>query len=260
MRLSIMPRKLIAQGFSLVEMAIVLVIVGLLIGGILRGQELITSGRVSNLIAQQQAIQTAYYAFQDRYKMMPGDLTAAQAATINASTSQAWNNPGDGWADPTDGPQFFNNLAQAGFLACAGCMQQATVAPTGSALFCNINNCPVNVFGLPVAFAYPIPTSMPATNTTGTFYLSTLAAEGSKAMASTGAGVTAGILSEMDRKIDDANPASGQFRFTNYSSTGSTSVETSMWQTCVTPSTTGGTSYSWVANSSGAVCQGVLLL
>ena len=43
------------RGFTLVEIAIVLVIIGLLLGGILRGQELIQNARVRNIIDQQQA-------------------------------------------------------------------------------------------------------------------------------------------------------------------------------------------------------------
>ena len=43
-------------GFTLIEIAIVLVIIGLLLGGVLKGQELITSARVRNLISQQDGI------------------------------------------------------------------------------------------------------------------------------------------------------------------------------------------------------------
>ncbi|HVS27365.1 MAG TPA: prepilin-type N-terminal cleavage/methylation domain-containing protein, partial [Burkholderiales bacterium] len=44
------------SGFTLIEIAIVLVIIGLLLGGVLKGQELITSARVRNLISQQDGI------------------------------------------------------------------------------------------------------------------------------------------------------------------------------------------------------------
>ena len=56
-----------ARGFTLVEIAIVLMIIGLLIGGILRGQELITSARVRNIIDQKAAIQTAQIGFMDQF-------------------------------------------------------------------------------------------------------------------------------------------------------------------------------------------------
>jgi prepilin-type N-terminal cleavage/methylation domain-containing protein len=61
-------------GFTLVEIAIVLVIIGLLLGGILKGQELINSARVRNLADQNSAVQAAYFGFIDRYRQVPGDM------------------------------------------------------------------------------------------------------------------------------------------------------------------------------------------
>ena len=66
-------------GFTLVEIAIVLVIIGLLLGGILKGQELVTSARVRNLADQNSGVQAAYYGFIDRYRNLPGDMTPANA-------------------------------------------------------------------------------------------------------------------------------------------------------------------------------------
>ncbi len=54
------------RGFTLVEIAIVLVIIGLLLGGVLKGQEMITNAKVRNLADQGSSIKAAYYAFQDR--------------------------------------------------------------------------------------------------------------------------------------------------------------------------------------------------
>jgi prepilin-type N-terminal cleavage/methylation domain-containing protein len=62
------------KGFTLVELAIVMVIIGLLIGGILKGQELIQNARVTATMAQVQAIKAATIAFQDRYNGLPGDF------------------------------------------------------------------------------------------------------------------------------------------------------------------------------------------
>lgn len=61
------------SGFTLVEIAIVLVIIGLLLGGILKGQELINSARVKNLANDFRTIPTYIYAFQDKFKALPGD-------------------------------------------------------------------------------------------------------------------------------------------------------------------------------------------
>jgi prepilin-type N-terminal cleavage/methylation domain-containing protein len=61
------------QGFTLVEIAIVLVIIGLLLGGILKGQEMITQAKIKNVIADFSGISAAYHGYVDRYKKIPGD-------------------------------------------------------------------------------------------------------------------------------------------------------------------------------------------
>ncbi|RCS56830.1 prepilin-type N-terminal cleavage/methylation domain-containing protein [Parvibium lacunae] len=66
------------RGFTLVEIAIVLVIIGLLLGGVLKGQELIENSKIKNVINDMRGVSAAYYAYQDRYRAVPGD--DAQAA------------------------------------------------------------------------------------------------------------------------------------------------------------------------------------
>jgi len=73
------------SGFTLVEIAIVLVIIGLLLGGILKGQELINSAKVKNLITDMRNIQTQIYGYQDRFKQVPGD-DARVLANLGASS------------------------------------------------------------------------------------------------------------------------------------------------------------------------------
>ena len=60
-------------GFTLVEIAIVLVIIGLLLGGILKGQEMITQAKIKNVIADFSGVSAAYHGYQDRYRAIPGD-------------------------------------------------------------------------------------------------------------------------------------------------------------------------------------------
>jgi len=61
------------SGFTLVEIAIVLVIIGLLLGGVLKGQELINSAKVKNIANDLRAVSTFIYAYQDKFKALPGD-------------------------------------------------------------------------------------------------------------------------------------------------------------------------------------------
>lgn len=65
------------KGFTLVEIAIVLVIIGLLLGGILKGQEMITQARIKNMANDFNGVTAAYFSYQDRYKTVPGDDSQA---------------------------------------------------------------------------------------------------------------------------------------------------------------------------------------
>lgn len=67
------------KGFTLVELAIVLMIIGLLIGGILRGQELMNNARVSSLISRVHAYEGASVTFLDAYSAIAGDMPTATA-------------------------------------------------------------------------------------------------------------------------------------------------------------------------------------
>jgi len=82
------------KGFTLVEIAIVLVIIGLLLGGILKGQEMITQAKIKNVVADFSGISAAYYGYQDRYRALPGD--DLNAATRWATPTAATNGNGDG--------------------------------------------------------------------------------------------------------------------------------------------------------------------
>src|SRR5262249_3482301 len=86
------------SGFTLIEIAIVLVIIGLLLGGVLKGQELITSARVRNIITQQDGIKAAYFGFLDRFRSLPGDYALA-STNINC-TPTCTNGNGNGQITP----------------------------------------------------------------------------------------------------------------------------------------------------------------
>lgn len=67
------------QAFSLVELSIVLVILGLLVGGVLAGQSLIRASELRSVSTDLQKITTAMHAFRDKYFAMPGDMSNATA-------------------------------------------------------------------------------------------------------------------------------------------------------------------------------------
>jgi prepilin-type N-terminal cleavage/methylation domain-containing protein len=93
------------SGFTLIEIAIVLVIIGLLLGGVLKGQELINSAKVKNLAGDFRNIPLFIYGYQDKFKALPGDdrlvtthIASAVAATTgtlgNGVIESAWNATG----------------------------------------------------------------------------------------------------------------------------------------------------------------------
>ena len=73
------------SGFTLVEIAIVLVIIGLLLGGVLKGQELINSAKVKNMAVDFRNIPLFIYGYQDKFRALPGDHRTADTALPGAT-------------------------------------------------------------------------------------------------------------------------------------------------------------------------------
>ncbi len=98
-------------GFTLVEIAIVLIIIGLLIGGIIQGQAMIQNARVKRLVSDFDGMRAAVLTYQDRFGQLPGDENNA-----NTPTGDANNGNGNGQLAETDGWEIAD-LRLAGILA-----------------------------------------------------------------------------------------------------------------------------------------------
>ncbi|SNR78329.1 prepilin-type N-terminal cleavage/methylation domain-containing protein [Methylobacillus rhizosphaerae] len=110
-----------SSGFTLIELAIVLVIIGLLLGGVLKGQELINSAKVKNLAADFKNVQVYLYGYQDKFRALPGDDAAADVHLAGATkaTTGAGNGIINGNWDASDAGAesilFWQHVRLAGF-------------------------------------------------------------------------------------------------------------------------------------------------
>ena len=116
------------RGFSLVELSIVLVILGLLTGGILAGQSLIRASELRSTAVDMQKYQAAIYTFRDKYFSVPGDITNATSfwgtdpdgcpihTNWNVKKSATCNGDGNGMTSNTEMFRAWQQLANAGLI------------------------------------------------------------------------------------------------------------------------------------------------
>ncbi len=90
------------DGFTLVELSIVLVIIGLIVGGVLVGQDMIKAAEIRSTVSQIEQYNSASNVFRDKYAGMPGDIR-------NMTTYFATATNGDGNGFLTDGDAAAND-------------------------------------------------------------------------------------------------------------------------------------------------------
>lgn len=101
-----------SKGFSLVELSIVLVILGLLTGGILAGKSLIRASELRSVTSDFQKIFTATNAFRDKYFYLPGDMP--NATSFWTGTSNGTGNGQVTWTN--EAMQYWVQLAKSGLI------------------------------------------------------------------------------------------------------------------------------------------------
>jgi prepilin-type N-terminal cleavage/methylation domain-containing protein len=211
------PIKQTSQaGFTLVELAIVMIIIGLLIAGVLKGQELIGNARVTATVAQIKGIDAATSTFKDTYASLPGDLIAPATRLPNCAGLCAPAAPnGDGKLSTT-------------FAAAPGAEAQAFFPQLGSAdLLTGIVLANGAVFGgiypaakldgngiIPASVVTPAADMPGAVATNGTpsgLYLAILGTVPAAAVAATAAneGMSPSAAGRIDTKLDDGIAGTG---------------------------------------------------
>jgi hypothetical protein len=182
----------------LLETAIVLVILGLLVGAFLAGQELIVNARKQFLIGKMDAIKVAYLGFIDRFRELPGDY---RHASINIKdlaavcTSGAGNGNGNGNGRIEFAGQPHENLLVWEHLSKAGLIEGDFVCDTTA----GPKTSPSNAYGS--WFNLQFDASYQGSNGTA-----------SRHNLNTGHQVPSNVLAAIDRSIDDGNPNTGAFR------------------------------------------------
>ncbi|HYL17843.1 MAG TPA: prepilin-type N-terminal cleavage/methylation domain-containing protein [Burkholderiales bacterium] len=215
-----------ASGFTLIEIAIVLVIIGLLLGGVLKGQELITGARVRNLISQQDGIKAAFFGFQDRFRALPGDYAAA-STNINGVTI---NGDGNGRIEGPNVPGTYETLLAWNHLTSAGFLNGSyTLATSTTSTAVDTNN-PKNPYSVYIQIIYDANYGVTA-------------GKPLKHNLKTGNQVPVEIVAEVDRKIDDGLPDAGGFQFSPYVPSGTALTAASC--------TTAGTPTTWLITGAG---------
>ena len=180
------------SGFTLVEIAIVLVIIGLLLGGVLKGQELINSAKVKNLANDFRVIPTYLYAFQDKFKALPGD--DGQATThMSTCAAPCQNGNGNGvingnWNSTTatdESAQFWGHVRLANLAAGPTSTADADYYP---------KNAVTGRLGITSATA-----AQTVAGLTGTYLICS-------------AGIQGKFAKQLDIQMDDGNTATGSMR------------------------------------------------
>ena len=210
------------QGFTLIEIAIVLLIIGLLLGGIMKGQSMINSARVRAIANDLVGIEAAWISFQDRYRSLPGDYSRASTHIVQGAQDGNSNARVD---SPEEAGAVWQHLAGAGFIS--GNYDGAPV-PSLTDGACVEATCPGN----PYSGFYKIGNS---NNALGQ-------ANPSHELA-TGGNIPVAVMYELDLKIDDGLPNTGRLR----------SFDAAPYNGCVTNN-------EWDVVSGASDCAGVLQL
>lgn len=117
------------KGFTLVELSIVLVIIGLLIGGVLKGQSMIENAKIKRFVTDVDALVSGVYSYQDKFNTLPGDDPSVGATATGAAACVAIGN-GDGILNnAAEQLCAYQDMIQEGFLT--GNQTGATEATVG---------------------------------------------------------------------------------------------------------------------------------
>ena len=205
-------------GFTIVELAIVLAAIGILLTGILKGQELINGAKIRAIADRQNSLRIAWFEFVDHYGAKPGDFAGAEQFIANVTpiaTLPTAAPPlvfGDGLVREGESALAMEHLTLAGLLRCQQC---ADGTPYPEEVRLDAENSPTNQYGGVISIWHE-----------NDHYAirSTVTARPNRLQIHTGPRIPSNILAEVDRKIDDGLANSGDMVFNQYDPTDPTIV------------------------------------
>lgn len=192
------------SGFTLVEIAIVLVIIGLLLGGVLKGQELINSAKVKNFAQDFRSVPLFIYGYQDKFKALPGDDVKAvehlgSSAPVPTGTTKGngaidgyWNDPYSG--TPTESVIFWDHVRRANLAS-------------GPYPIAKDGDLPTNADGGRIG----VQSAKPVTDMTGSYYVCS-------------GGILGKFAKQLDITMDDGKTTTGSMRVGTWASNALTTV------------------------------------
>ena len=199
------------RGFTLIELSVVLVVIGLLIGSIFVGQDLIYAARIRKALKELDTFTTAVNAFNIKYNALPGDMVDPDK--IFGPQSLQFDPNGDGKIIPkNEGLEAWRQLQQAKMVSLDNIMIGANDSPLY--LVCRIAGAPIGIrchtklnLNVPRSKAfYNAGWSFAINKTNGHNMLVLGEQHGSKLDRPA---ITAFDALSMDTKIDDGLPKSG---------------------------------------------------
>ena len=235
------------RGFTLVELAMVLIIAGLLLGGLFKGQQLLLSARVHGAVNSARGMEAALNSFQERYHYLPGDMPEAVAVRLGVASQggSRYGGDGDGRLDDGDFGEvsaLWHHLAMAGFI-----QGSYDSGATDAAGYMAPRVAPDNRHGGRLMIA------------TVDEYLGASGSQPARLALVFGHGFSAEAARLIDQKLDDGRPATGRVRASATGGVGANNYGglAQSRQQCVGGS---GSDAHWLAGDDADDCNLVMLL